>query len=71
MPRFCTQCGRPKGSPYHFAGICDTATLSDGRTVHRRRVEPGGDLHDSLGSDLKVVSRRITPSMRAEMEKAA
>lgn len=35
------------------------AELSDGRTVHVSRINIGGDLHDSLGGDLKVVNRWI------------
>ena len=67
MPKICTQCGRPEGPPHHFVKICDTVALSDGRIVHRSRVEVGGNLHDALGPDLKIVSRNITPTMREKM----
>lgn len=54
MPKFCTQCGRQK-----HEGVCDMATLSDGRIVRASRIDIGGDLHDSLGADLKVINRWI------------
>lgn len=33
------------------------AKLSDGRVVHVSRIEMGGDLHDQIGDDLKIVNR--------------
>jgi len=71
MSKLCTQCGRPVGLPHHYGKICDTVQLSDGRIVHASRIEPGGNLHDLLGPDLKIVHRNITPSMREDMRKAA
>lgn len=32
------------------------ATLSNGRIVHADRIRVGGDLHNFLGDDLKVVN---------------
>lgn len=70
MTRVCDHCGRPKGKPYHFKGICDTVFLSDGREVHRNRVEIGGDLHDEIHEfGLKIISRNFTPEMRSMMKK--
>lgn len=69
MPKFCERCGRPKGAPYHFAGICDQVRLNDGRVVMRNRVEVGGDLHDEIHEfGLKVVSRNLTAEMRSQIE---
>ena len=70
MARFCSNCGRPKGLPYHYRGICDTVRLTDNRVVHRERIEIGGDIHDELGPTLKVEFRNITPEMRTEMQKS-
>jgi len=35
------------------------ARLSNGHLVHATRIDPGGDLHDKLGDDLKVIDRWI------------
>lgn len=63
MARHCGICGYPKTQEFHkrttFGLLCDMVTLSDDRIVARRRIEVGGDLHDSLGGDLKVKSRWI------------
>lgn len=50
--RYCNFCGKPK-----HKGLCDMAKLSDGRVVHVSRIEMGGDLHDQIGDDLKIVNR--------------
>lgn len=59
MTSFCKLCMRPKGEPYHQGALCDMAELSNGRIVHAKRIDVGGDLHDRLGKDLKVVNRWI------------
>ena len=69
MPSFCKNCNRPKGPPHHIFGICDTVRLSDGRTVHRQRIELGGDLQFAIGDDLKVVHRNVTSEMREQHRK--
>jgi hypothetical protein len=56
----CPVCGREKGPPEHgLGGVCNMARLSNGHLVHATRIDPGGDLHDKLGDDLKVIDRWI------------
>lgn len=58
--KFCLYCNRPKDKSH----ICDLVSLTDGRMVHNQRVEAGGDLRDSLGEELKIKGRNVTPEMR-------
>lgn len=64
--RFCSHCGRPR-----HKGLCNMAELTDGRVVHVSRIEKGGDLHDKIGSDLKVKNRWIKKSDRSKSERSA
>jgi hypothetical protein len=41
--RVCRICGRER-----HKGLCDMATLEDGRSVHTKRIDPGGDLHGDV-----------------------
>lgn len=69
MAKFCNQCGHEKVRNVGRLHICDTVKLSDGRVVHASRIRIGGDLHDQLGDDLKVVHRNISAEMREQMRK--
>jgi hypothetical protein len=60
VAKLCKICGRAKGPPEHgLGGVCNMVRLSNGRIVHAKRVDVGGDLHDALGDDLKIVDRWI------------
>ena len=59
MAKRCDICGWPKGDEHHFDGVCDMAELSNGRIVAAKRIDVGGDLHEELGEDLKVVNRWV------------
>jgi len=65
MPKHCPACNRVKGKNH----ICDLVQLSDGRSVHISRLEPGGDLRDEIGEDLQIVSRSFTHEMREQIKK--
>lgn len=57
MPRFCSICGRQK-----HKGLCDMATLSDGRIVHVGRLDYDGDVKKEIDAgSVKVANRWIKP----------
>lgn len=62
--KICKMCNRPK-----HIGLCDMATLSDGRVVHVNRIDQGGDLHEAIGDKLKVINRWIKKDDKREEKK--
>jgi hypothetical protein len=54
--KFCRTCGRPRHS-----GLCDMATLSDGRVVHVSRIDRyDGDVRQEVEQGkVKVANRWI------------
>jgi hypothetical protein len=56
MPKWCITCGRQK-----HKGLCDMVTLSDGRVMHRERIEDfTSDIHEEiLQGKVKVANRWI------------
>ena len=54
--RWCNLCGRPK-----HRGVCDMATLSDGRIVHVSRIDKqNGDVRQAVeAGEVKVANRWI------------
>jgi hypothetical protein len=58
MPKFCSTCGR-----HAHKGLCDMATLSDGRSVHVSRLDSvKGDVKQEIDAGkVKVTNRWIKP----------
>lgn len=65
MSKWCRTCGRKR-----HKGLCDMVELTNGRVVHSKRVDLGGDLHEELGETLKVKNRWIKPDLLKKNKKA-